>query len=125
VPKLRTQAPAVEDTSAVHPELAAAVEADPGRLDFTLVSWWGCGYQYPLAAGGNPEERTAALDLYRAWCRSPAAEPARCRLDDRGELKAEDFAAPMVVQWGAFPPAEQTPFYAAGVCQDPAPAGMA
>lgn len=125
VPGLRSQAPAVRDTGAVRPDLVAAVEAEPGRLDFTLVSWWGCGHQYPLAAGGNALERTAALDLYRAWCRGPAAEPARCRLDERGEIKAADFAAPLVVQWGAFPPAEQMPFYAAGICQDPAPAGMA
>jgi hypothetical protein len=53
--------------------------------------------------------------MLEAYCRDSRHGQAGCKvLREQGE---NSFTAPLVVRWGAFPPAQQRQFYSAGVCQ--------
>ena len=90
----------------------------PGaRLGTALVSWSGCGSNYPLLLAGSATAPTPAMALFDATCRR-RGDLAGCALGGASPLDVPArFTAPLTVRWGAFAPLRQAPFYAKGVCQ--------
>ena len=88
-----------------------------GRLpdrNLLAVSWSGCGDSYPLLLSKDGYARTPAYALYREYCK--IADPSS-RKKCSESARDDEFQTPMTIRWGAFAPAAQMPFYAAGVCQ--------
>ena len=106
------------DDESILPPLKQWVEQQPAARSIALVGWWGCGDRYPLILAGRADGMSPAFALLRAWCASAPAGRAECAglADETGVVA--NFLRPMVVRWGAYPPAAQRPFYAAGVCQE-------
>lgn len=103
------------DPGSMLPELQSWVASRPDQVQVSLLGWWGCGDRYPLALPGDPAARTPAMAMLAAWCARGDRSGAGCEaLAAQG---AGRFQSPLVVRWGAFPPAAQQPFYTAGVCQ--------
>ncbi len=119
---------ALQDPASLLPELQAWAAGRPQQVQVALLGWWGCGDRYPLSLPGDPDARTPAAALLAAWCGRGGRSEAGCRMPGAGidPAAAAPFRSPLVVRWGAFPPAAQQPFYTAGVCQPYAdPAGGA
>ncbi len=83
---------------------------DKGRI--ALVEWNRCRDLYPLYLGDNPQAATPAYAMYREWI---------CKGKDRDkclrEWSNDEYADPMKVLWGAFPPRAQAGFYSENACQ--------
>ena len=105
---------ALEEPGSLLPEFRDWQDARPGRARVALIGWWGCGARYPLRLGGAGSPPTPAMAMLEAYCRKPERQQPGCALLRDG---GGSFVAPLVVRWGAFPPAQQRQFYAAGVCQ--------
>jgi len=105
---------ALDEPASLLPEFRSWQEDRPGRARVSLIGWWGCGDRYPLRLGGPGSPPTPAMAMLEAYCRKPDRLQPGCEL-----LRSDGdaFAAPLVVRWGAFPPAQQRQFYSAGVCQ--------
>ncbi len=91
----------------------APIREDPliaGKGRIALVEWDRCKDLYPLYLGGNAAAATPAYALYREWNCKGDAECLR-------QWPNEDFAHPMKVLWGAFPPRAQSAFYTFEACQ--------
>ncbi len=106
---------ALGDEESLLPEFQAWQSARADRSRVALLGWWGCGDRYPLRLGREPGQVTPALAMLEAYCARGDRREAGCALLEAAGQGA--FSAPLVVRWGAFPPAEQRPFYTAGVCQ--------
>jgi hypothetical protein len=104
---------ALLDEQSILPPLKAWVGAQPATRSIGLVGWWGCGDRFPLMLAGQQSEMSPAFALLRAWCGTAGTGKPGCE----GTSDAANYRRPMVVRWGAYPPAAQRPFYAAGVCQ--------
>ena len=110
------------DEESILPPLRQWAEQRPASVGVALVSWWGCGDRYPLILAGRPSEKSPAFALYEAYCDGAGRGKPECAGLAPEEDRGANFLRPMVVRWGAYPPAKQRPFYAAGVCQQYAPA---
>jgi len=111
---------ALEDPESLLPEFRSWRERQANRAQVALLGWWGCGDRYPLRLGAEPGLSTPAMALLEAYCRNPRHQQPGCslfRAQAGVEASHDPFAAPLVVRWGAFPPAEQRQFYSAGICQ--------
>jgi CHASE2 domain-containing sensor protein len=105
------------DDNSVLPVLSQWVAAQPTARGIALVGWWGCGDRYPLILAGRATEESPAFALLSRYCALNGESSRECApLKDSATIEAH-FARPMVVRWGAYPPATQQPYYAAGVCQ--------
>ena len=110
----------LEDPASLLPEFRTWRDSRGHQARVGLVGWWGCGERYPLRLGPTASgavESTPAMALLEAYCANPAREQPGCALLREEQPADGHFTAPLVVRWGAFPPAQQRPFYSAGVCQ--------
>jgi hypothetical protein len=116
-PDADTQEATLADPESMLPELGRWAEANGVRT--AVVDWWGCGNRYPLTLTGEstPKTRTPAPALLKAWCATPGREAPGCRDFNPGDDWPDAHLDPMVVRWGAYPPAGQAALYQAGVCQ--------
>lgn len=110
------------DDESLLPSLRSWLDGRQPAGGIGLVGWWGCGDRYPLILAGRASERSPAFALYAAWCDGEGVARPECRARSAGSEADAAFVRPLVVRWGAFPPASQRPFYAEGVCQHYAPA---
>lgn len=110
---------ALQDPGSLLPEFRTWQEGRAGRARVALLGWWGCGDRYPLRVGTGPGDGTPAMAMLEAYCLHPDRQQAGCRQvrSAGGPGREGSFLAPLVVRWGAFPPAQQRQFYTAGVCQ--------
>ena len=114
----------LEDPESLIREFRAFRDSRGPKARVGLVGWWGCGDRYPLRLGPGAQESTPAMALLEAYCTNPARQQPGCalledeaRIEEPAVAAGGAFTTPLVVRWGAFPPAQQRPFYSAGVCQ--------
>ncbi len=110
------------DDESILPELRQWIAQRPASSSVALVGWWGCGDRYPLILAGRATQKSPAFALYEAWCAGSGLSEPACHRRATAVDQDASYLHPMVVRWGAYPPASQRPFYAAGVCQSYAPA---
>lgn len=107
------------DPDSLLPEFRNWHDSRAGQARVALLGWWGCGDRYPLQLGAEAGQSTPAITMLEAFCLDPDRQQPGCNLlrTAGGAPGSDPFAAPLVVRWGAFPPAQQRQFYSAGVCQ--------
>jgi hypothetical protein len=89
-----------------------------GRFRVGYVRWSRCGDDYPLLLGGYVRAPTPVFAAYRAFCESPE-HAERCASNPTEQ--PADYAYPLMVRAGAFPPPEQKFAYSESECQRPMP----
>jgi CHASE2 domain-containing sensor protein len=107
----------IRDPESTPADLMAQVRGDR-RFSLGYVRWQGCGDNYPLMLGGRVDAPTPVFATYRAWCASGRAL-GKCGVDP--SRTPERFLAPVLVRYGAFPPAEQRLVNDETQCQAAAP----
>jgi len=108
----------IRDPESTPADLLAQIAADKKRFSLGYVRWSGCGDDYPLMLGGRLDAPTPVFATYRAWCASGRAL-GKCGVDP--QKQPDRFLTPVLLRYGAFPPAEQRLVNDESQCQAAAP----
>ncbi len=93
------------DWQSTDADLLGWIVRNPERRRVAVVNWSGCGGRYPLYFGASARLASPAFEALRTFCEKHSTDEA-C-VDAQPATRAAQFAKPMVLLSGAYPPAHQ------------------